>query len=85
MTLTAQGNCRRAYEVRARRATGPDKTVRDYTEFTYAAKKWPQARRVVARIEATPLALDIRYVVTNITHCAPRWLYESLYCARGAA
>jgi hypothetical protein len=75
----------KADEVRVRRATGPDKTVRDYTETTYGAKSWSQPRRVIARIEATPLGLDIRYVVTNIVHCAPRWVYESLYCARGGA
>src|SRR5271165_721100 len=75
----------RADAVRARRATGEQTTVRDYTETTYAAKSWSQARRVVARIEATPRGLDIRYVVTNITRCAPQWVYESLYCARGAA
>ena len=75
----------KADEVRARRATGPDKTVRDYTEVTYGAKKWKKTRRVVARIEASPLGLDIRYVVTNIVHCAPQWVYESLYCARGGA
>lgn len=75
----------KADEVRVRRATGPDKTVRDYTEFTYRAKSWSQPRRVVARIEATPLGLDIRYVVTSIAHCAPQWVYESLYCARGGA
>ena len=75
----------KADEVRARRATGPDKTVRDYTEITYGAKKWKKTRRVVARIEASPLGLDIRYVVTNIVHCAPQWVYESLYCARGGA
>ena len=39
----------------------------------------------MARIEATPLGLDIRYVVTDIVHCAARWVYESLYCARGGA
>jgi Transposase DDE domain group 1 len=75
----------KADEVRARRATGDQTTVRDYTETSYAAKTWSQARRVVARIEATPRGLDIRYVVTNIIHCAPQWVYESLYCARGGA
>jgi hypothetical protein len=24
-------------------------------------------------------------VVTNLTHGAPQWLYDSLYCARGQA
>jgi hypothetical protein len=75
----------KADEVRVRRATGPDKTVRDYTEITYGAQSWSRPRRVIARIEATPLGLDIRYVVTNIVRCAPRWVYESLYCARGGA
>jgi hypothetical protein len=58
-------------------ATTPNSTCR--------ARSWSRPRRVVARIEATPLGLDIRYVVTNIVHCAPRWIYDSLYCARGEA
>ena len=50
-------------------------------------KSWRHARRVVARIEATTRkGLDVRYVVTNITHEYPRrWLYDGLYCARGQA
>ena len=75
----------KADEVRARRATGPNDTVRDYTETRYAAKSWSKTRRMVARIEATPRGLDIRYVATNIIHCAPQWVYESLYCTRGGA
>jgi hypothetical protein len=59
--------------------------LRDYTETLYAAETWKSHRRVVARIEATYKGLDTRYVVTNISHCGARWLYDSLYCARGAA
>jgi Transposase DDE domain group 1 len=59
--------------------------VRDYTETLYAAKSWSHPRRVVARIEATRKGLDTRYVVTSITHCPAKWLYESIYCARGQA
>jgi Transposase DDE domain group 1 len=59
--------------------------LRDYTETLYAAETWKFRRRVVARIEATYQGLDIRYVVTNIRHCGAQWLYDSLYCARGAA
>jgi hypothetical protein len=59
--------------------------VRDYTETLYAAQSWSCPRRVVARIEATYQGLDTRYVVTNIAHCGPQWLYDSLYCARGQA
>ena len=39
----------------------------------------------MARIEATTQGLDIRYVVTSFTHGSAKWLYESLYCARGQA
>jgi hypothetical protein len=59
--------------------------LRDYTETQYAAETWTSRRRVVARIEATYQGLDTRYVVTNIAHCAPQWLYENLYCPRGQA
>ena len=72
--------------VDARWAGAPELAVlRDYTETLYAAETWTSRRRVVARIEATYQGLDTRYVVTNIAHCAPQWLYENLYCARGQA
>ena len=75
----------KADELRTRRATGKLELVRDYTETLYAAKSWSHPRRVVARFEATRKGLDTRYVVTNINHCGPQWLYDSLYCARGQA
>ena len=49
------------------------------------AKSWSRERRAVARIEATPLGLDIRFVVTNLECGSPEWIYDSLYCARGQA
>jgi hypothetical protein len=59
--------------------------VRDYTETRYAAESWSTERRVVARIEVTHKGVDTRYVVTNIAHLGPQWLYDSIYCARGQA
>src|SRR5208282_2975720 len=44
---------------------------------------WKVERRVCARIEATELGLDIRYVVTNIANGSPEHIYDTLYCARG--
>ena len=38
-----------------------------------------------ARVEATRLGLDIRFVVTNVERGSPEWVYDSLYCARGQA
>jgi hypothetical protein len=37
------------------------------------------------RIEATPLGLDTRFVVTNVEYGAAEWVYDTLYCARGQA
>lgn len=74
-----------ADHVRVERATGDKDAVRDFAETTHAAKSWRQQRRVAARIEATRLGLDIRYVVTNIATGTPAWLYADLYCARGQA
>ena len=28
---------------------------------------------------------DIRFVVTNLDHGSPEWLYDNVYCARGQA
>ena len=39
----------------------------------------------MARIEATRPGLDIRFVVTNVEHGAPEWIYDTFYCARGQA
>lgn len=58
--------------------------VRQFTEFRYAANSWKTERKVIARIEATPMGSDTRYIVTNLKG-TPRWLYETLYCARGQA
>jgi hypothetical protein len=71
--------------VEARWDASKEAVTRDYTETLYAADSWTSQRRVVARIEVTYKGLDTRYVVTNIRRCAPRWLYDSLYCARGQA
>jgi hypothetical protein len=59
---------------------------RTHCETTYAAKSWDGIeRRVIARIEATTLGLDIRAVVTSLTGSTPERLYEFDYCARGQA
>jgi hypothetical protein len=71
--------------VRTQRAVEDREVVRGFAETKHRAKSWSCERRVVARIEATRLGLDIRFVVTNLTGTSPRVIYESLYCARGQA
>jgi hypothetical protein len=55
---------------------------RRYANLSYAAGTWRRERRVVARIEASPLGSDTRFVVTNLADRAKR-LYQRVYCPRG--
>ena len=71
--------------VRTQRAVDDADVVRGFAETRHKAKTWRRERRAVARVEATRLGLDIRFVVTNITGVSPRHVYETLYCARGQA
>jgi Transposase DDE domain group 1 len=71
--------------VRTERAVGDKDVVRGYAETRHRAGSWHRERRAVARIEATGLGLDIRFVVTNLDRGSAEWLYETLYCARGQA
>jgi Transposase DDE domain group 1 len=66
------------------RALGEAEKVRRFGEFRYAAKSWKVERRVIGRVEASPQGSDSRFIITNLAG-TPRWLYESVYCARGQA
>jgi hypothetical protein len=73
-------------------ACATDRALRDlvelrrYAETRYAANSWGTTkRRVVARIEASSLGLDIRFVVTSLKGGSPERIYDTLYCARGQA
>ncbi|WP_176590134.1 IS1380 family transposase [Sphingobium sp. EM0848] len=59
--------------------------LRSYAEIRYGAKSWKCQRRVVTRIEASIMGMDIRYVVTSLAEGSAEHIYDSLYCARGQA
>lgn len=71
--------------IRVERAQTGALAVRGFAETRHGAKSWKKQRRIVARIEATPLGLDIRYVVTSLESPEPEDIYARLYCARGQA
>jgi hypothetical protein len=71
--------------IRVERALTGAAAVRGFAETRHGARSWKHQRRVVARIEATPLGLDIRYVVTSLETPTPEEIYATLYCARGQA
>jgi len=59
---------------------------RVFCETTYAAKSWGDTkRRVIARIEASTLGMDVRTIVTSLIGSTPERLYAFDYCARGQA
>ena len=65
-----------------RALTGKDR-MRRFFETSYAARSWSKPRRVIARIEASAMGSDARFVVTNLTGRS-KHLYEKVYCRRGA-
>lgn len=68
-----------------KRAEEQRPVLRHYAEMRYGAKSWKCRRRVAARIEASTLGMDIRYVVTSLKHGSAEHIYDTLYCARGRA
>jgi hypothetical protein len=48
----------------------------------YQAESWPQARRIVAKIEVTPQGSQRRFVVTNLDDAA-EVIYRDFYVQRG--
>ncbi len=62
-------------------ASGKDK-VRRFFQIQYGAKSWSRERKVIARVEATELGSDTRFIVTNMAGRG-KHLYEKVYCARG--
>ena len=72
-----------ADDIRTRRALDNNPALRGYCETQYEAGTWKKKRRACARIEATTLGLDIRFVVTNIITGSAERIYDVLYCERG--
>ncbi|HEU0017829.1 MAG TPA: IS1380 family transposase [Methyloceanibacter sp.] len=64
-----------------RRKAGRSK-VRRFHQLTYQARRWTREEKVIARVEATEMGSDARFIVTNLTGRA-KVLYEKVYCARG--
>jgi hypothetical protein len=56
--------------------------VRRFHQLTYQARRWTRTEKVIARVEATEMGSDARFIVTNLTGRA-KVLYEKVYCARG--
>lgn len=62
--------------------TGRD--VRMFATEFYQAKSWSRSRRVVCRVLITANGEDLRFIVTSFEHSGAKYLYETVYCGRGA-
>jgi len=58
--------------------------VKRYHSFMYKAAGWENYQRVIAKVEATSMGTNIRYIVTDMKGFRARDLYEKGYCARGS-
>jgi len=58
--------------------------VRRFHQLTYRAQLWSRSRKLIARVEATALGTDVRFIVTNLEGRG-KTLYEKVFCARGNA
>src|SRR5260370_32283404 len=67
--------------IAVQRALSGKAKLRGFKAFRYGAKTRNKERRLVARIEATPKALDVRYVVTSLKSGAQH-PYATPYLAR---
>jgi hypothetical protein len=70
-----------------RRSKKSGVTAHVYGECTYAAKSWPEARRVIVKAEVVRLPGrkpkdNPRFVITNLKQ-SPRWIYRHIYSDRG--
>jgi hypothetical protein len=59
-------------------------TVRRFHRLPYRARDWSRSRKLVARVEATSIGTDVRFIVTSLQGRG-KTLYEKVFCARGNA
>jgi hypothetical protein len=59
-------------------------TVRRFHQLSYRAREWSRSRKVIARVGATHMGTDVRFIVTNLEGRS-KTFYEKVFCARGAA
>jgi hypothetical protein len=58
--------------------------VKLYGECSYQAGSWAVPARIIYKIEYNPEGSNIRFIVTNLVHTYRKFIYETVYCGRGA-
>lgn len=61
-----------------------NKAVKLYGEFQYQAGTWAKPKRVIVKAEHHNKGANTCFVVTNLEHGNRHFVYENIYCGRGA-
>ena len=56
---------------------------RVFKNLSYQAGTWHRALRVIGMAEISEKGENLRFIVTNLEHERPSFLYETAYCGRG--
>lgn len=60
------------------------KPVKIYGERSYQAQSWPTAKRIICKAEYNDKGANTRFIITNLKHPKYTFIYETVYCGRGA-
>lgn len=55
-----------------------------FASASYRARSWSRARRVICRVLVNANGEDLRFIVTSFERSGAKYLYETVYCGRGA-
>ena len=75
---------RQAYEKNKCEGHAGDE-VRRFSSGFYAAGTWSRSERVICRVIAGALGVDVRDIVTSFQGCEAKFLYQEIYCDRANA
>lgn len=79
---------RRTAGIEQEASAGYERTLKKYRRFHsfgYSAGTWSRWRRIISRTEASAAGMDTRFVVTSLEQTGAKYLYETVYSARGNA
>jgi len=58
--------------------------VRLYSDFQYQAGTWSKPNRIIAKVQYNHHGLNTRFIVTSLQQAQRKFIYETVYCGRGA-
>ena len=68
---------RELYELRT-------KPMKLFGEFSYQAGSWSAPKRIICKAEYNDKGPNTRFIITNLNHAKYRFIYQTVYCGRGA-